>query len=179
METAAFFLVMLVGFLSFCYAWRAYKVAMRAFITNELYCLLDEWRFYYVKNGFDLKDGVYSRIRNVLTGQLEFAMQIRFVDILRMVILVDKAKVDRAVADLEAPFLDCLPEISEKAKNIRSRSMFLLVTYIVLTSVGFVAGGLLLLPVHLLQRIRVRASTVIRSLFKPDMFEYLSTRKYC
>jgi len=130
-------------------AWRNWKATARDAVRDTIIDLRDEWRNYYVDNNFDMRDGCYADMRDLLNGMLRYTKRMRMIGYFYFAVKIDKAVVENFQNRQQTILANVEPQIADKAKLIRRKASEAILAYMAATSLGFISA-VVLMTIYLL-----------------------------
>lgn len=164
----------LLAFIALLAAWRCWKKTARAAVRDRLFELRDELRDHYVRNGLDMTDGTYGRVRDLLNNMLRYTKGMRMMGYLYFATHVDRETVEAAAAEFEASIQKHDADTIRLITRIRHRACSAVFLYMGETSLGFLSASAVviaaILPKKILSVLKRCLKTVIE--IKSDTLEY-------
>lgn len=129
-----------VAFLLLCFSWRNWKITARDAVRDRIIGLRDGWRRFYIENGYDMDDGAYVEVRNLLNGMLRYTKRMRMIGYMYFSIMVDEEIVARNSRAFDTAIGKSNEAIQARAKLVRRKAAEAIMIYMALTSLGFISG---------------------------------------
>ena len=168
----------LVAFVVCVAAWRCWKKTARAVVRDRLFDLRDELREHYARNGLDMGDGAYAKMRGLLNSLLRYTKDMRMVGYLYFSTHVDPETVKAVSKDFDDALGYCDPATAALVKKIRRQASEAIFLYMAATSLGFISAvvimALSMLPARMAVAIRKCARTLFE--FQPATLECAAMR---
>lgn len=116
------------------FAWGTWKNTQRDIVRDKLFDLRDEWRTFFIENGFSMSCPEYTRVRAMINDYLRYTARFRLVGLLFVACCVPRKicleMAERTKRELDSNNL----RIAEEIAVIRGRAVSAIQKYMLYTS---------------------------------------------